>query len=171
MEDILFKMLGIILAVILLFIAPLWQAYERADDISYQIVLTAADELTQTVRHKGYLEENLYKRFLSQLASTGNLYDVEMEHYEQVYVPIVDLMGQPTGEYYEGYEGRFQAEICEDLETLGAYQMRSMDLFFIKIVNRSKTKSQSMKRWLMGISTKSPVIYVRSGGMIWYEPE
>lgn len=169
MEEALWKILAFILAVVLLFVAPLITLYDRQEAITYSIVFSAVSEFTDVTREIGVVREQNLNQLLGTLSATGNTYDVQLEHYKKVYVPIYDTTGNFMDDYYISYEGVFNADIYEALTSANSYALNAGDLFFIQIENESKTRSQVARNILFNMSGDYPTIVVRNGGLVRYE--
>lgn len=87
MEDTLQRVFSILISVLILFILPLYITFEKIDDISYSLALKITSNFVDNVTAKGYLSEEMYNDFVSELAVTGNVYDVKMEHVAKKYNP------------------------------------------------------------------------------------
>ena len=87
MGDSLSIVFTIILAVLIMFLFPMMDTFERQDDLSYMAVYTATVDFVDAVRNTGTLTMDMYNSFLSQIQSTGNLFDVTLEHREYKVVP------------------------------------------------------------------------------------
>lgn len=168
MEQALWKILGFILAVILIFVAPTITVYDRMDAISYNVVMNEVSRFSEGVRDTGIVSENAYNNLLNTLGRTGVTYQVEMEHFEKTYLPDVTPMGDPTAEV--AYIPYTTTDIEAAFITEGQYEMTMGDLFYIHVENTSPTKGQTIRQVLLGSGAKYPVIVVRNGGMIRHEP-
>lgn len=91
MDGFLQKLIMYLLAVLLLFIYPVYTAFEKKDDISHMIVAKATHLLVDNVRNKGYLSLNMYNGYNEIINITGNFYDVKMEVKSKRYDPIVNI--------------------------------------------------------------------------------
>ena len=80
MEDNIQTILIIIVSAFLLFIFPVYMAYEKKDDISYALAMRYTQDLVNEVRSKGYLSRNMYEDYRARLKVTGNSYDIELTH-------------------------------------------------------------------------------------------
>ena len=80
MEESLSKFVTAILAIIIMFIFPVYIAYEKKDDISYALAVRYTQDFVDKVRSKGYLTRELYQDYASRLLTTGNTYKIELEH-------------------------------------------------------------------------------------------
>ena len=93
MEDTLQRVFSILISVLILFILPLYITFEKIDDISYSLALKITSNFVDNVTAKGYLTEEMYNDFVSELAVTGNVYDVKMEHVAKKYNPVYYIYG------------------------------------------------------------------------------
>ena len=80
MEDTLQRFFAILVAVVIFFLLPLYIAFEKKDDISYSLALKITSNFVNDVKNKGYITRDMYNDFISDLAVTGNSYDIKMEH-------------------------------------------------------------------------------------------
>src|SRR5574344_957477 len=79
MGDSVMTVVAIFLAAILMFIFPLMAISERTDDVSQLVVETDTTDFVDDVRSTGKLTLDNYDKFVQELASTNNSYEVEME--------------------------------------------------------------------------------------------
>ena len=169
-ENSLWKILAFIIAIILMFVAPMMTMYDRQDAITYSVAFSAVGEMADVTRELGRLKAMNYERMMDLLTATGNTYEVQVEHYKKVYVPVYNNAGIFMNDYKITYEGSFNADILAVLEATGDYKMSAGDLFFVHLENSSKTKGQVIREILLNQSDSLPNIIVRSGGMIHHEP-
>ena len=90
MEDNIQTIIIMIISVFLLFIFPVYLAYEKKDDISYALAMRYTQDLVDEVRSKGYISKYMYEDYRSKLKVTGNTYDVQMTHEYNRYDPITN---------------------------------------------------------------------------------
>lgn len=88
MDDTLQRVFSILISVLILFILPLYITFEKIDDISYSLALKITSNFVDNVTAKGYISEEMYNDFVSELAVTGNVYDIKMEHVSKKYNPV-----------------------------------------------------------------------------------
>lgn len=169
-ENSLWKILAFIVAIILMFAAPMMTMYDRQDAITYSVVFSAVGEMADLTRELGVLNDANYVAMMDLLSATGNTYTVELEHYKKVYMPVYDGAGVFQNDYETIYQGAFNADIMTALQGSGTYKMAAGDLFFVHVENKSKTKSQIIREILFDQGDNFPTIIVRSGGMIHHEP-
>ena len=98
MEDNIQTIIIYLIAAILLFIFPVYTAYEKKDDISYALALKYTQEFTNEVAQKGYLSRRDYDSFIAKLNTTGNMYAVQLEHEYSSIIPVVNYYDFGTDE-------------------------------------------------------------------------
>ena len=79
MSDSLMLIIGIFVAVILMFIFPLMSLSERTDDISQSVVQTATSEFVDKVSVAGKIKPADYEAYAQKIGATGNTYEIEIE--------------------------------------------------------------------------------------------
>ena len=89
MEDNLQRVFSILISILILFILPLYIAFEKIDDISYSLALKITSNFVDNVTAKGYVSKEMYNDYISRLSVTGNVYDVKMEHVSKKYEPAL----------------------------------------------------------------------------------
>lgn len=87
MEDNIQTVLIFLISMVILFIFPVYIAYEKKDDVSYALVLSYTQSFVEEVRNKGYITNKDYTDYISMISSTGNVFDVKMEHKHKVVYP------------------------------------------------------------------------------------
>lgn len=92
--DTLSKAFALILAVLLLYMFPISETYERQDDISYIVALNAVTSFVDSARNLGYVSPNMYTDLVQGLEKTGNTYDIVMEHQHKQYIPVYVYKGE-----------------------------------------------------------------------------
>ena len=162
MEDSLIVIFSMILAVILMFVFPIMDTWERQDDISYMMVYAATVEFVDSARNLGYITTNMYDEFLTNISATGNKYDVTLEHRERIYS-------------INGYKNIYTTQIEEVLYGNGAlnnsainntYSMKAGDYLYVSVKNTNKTQSTLLKDVLYASSQETFKIGVPYGGMV-----
>ena len=129
METSLQKIIAAIVGVLILFIIPVYIAFEKADDVSYSLAVKLTQNFVDNVRNKGYISPDMYSDFVSGLYATNNTYDVEIEHVKKRYDPaiyIYEKVEDRKGELlhvldYDKYEDQYEnKEITIDV---GVYNL------------------------------------------------
>lgn len=94
MEEIIQRIFSILIAVIIFFLLPLYIAFEKKDDISYALALKITTNFVDDVTDKGYLTQEMYDDFITEISATGNVYDVQMEYVKKEYNPVIQIIGK-----------------------------------------------------------------------------
>ena len=155
MEDTTISIIGIIIAAIIMFIVPLMLIADRADDISQLVVQTATSEFVNDIIKSGKITDEKYGKFVNQLASSGNTYEIDME---------VKILDENTAKiftennnskirnntYYSIYTSQIEDIIgTSGLNTEnnndGKIILKQGDAISVTVRNSSKTLSQSLK--------------------------
>lgn len=173
MGDSLSIVFTIILAVVVMFLFPMMDTFERQDDLSYMAVYTATVDFVDAVRNTGALTVDMYNSYLTQIQSTGSFYDVTLEHREYKVVPA------NTGESEVVYLYHYTSEIEEALNSAdktddegnllkkgGLYTFNKGDYFYVSIKNRNKTQATLMQEALYATTIETFRIGVPYGGQI-----
>lgn len=90
MEDNIQTIIVVIISAFLLFIFPVYMAYEKKDDISYALAMRYTQDLVDEVRSKGYITKYMYEDYRAKLKVTGNSYDIQLTHEYNRYDPITN---------------------------------------------------------------------------------
>ena len=116
MKDILSMVVSVIFLVVLLIILPLYNYFERQDDMSYNLALKAVTTFVDEVSENGYLDQNMYDKFIQRLATTGNSYDIQVEAKKKVYTVDPENPTTDEGEtqYIEQFKSYYNKDIFND---------------------------------------------------------
>ena len=175
MEETTMSVIGIIIAAIMMFIVPLIFISERSDDISQLVVQTATAEFVDEVIKSGKITEDKYTKFISELNSSGNTYDVDME---------VKVLDENTAKFYakdgdigtNTYYSIFTSQIEDMIGVSGSEEynhnqgrliLKQGDAISVTVKNSSKTLSQSLKSFYYGIKgTNIQIITATASGTV-----
>ena len=156
MEDSLSVVFAFIVALILMFFVPLLDTWEMQDNLSYVVTYATVTDFVDTVRNTGYISEAAYDSFLSQLAATGNTYDITMEHRE---------FNEDMGAYLNTYTNEIITKVTEDVEKM--YKLDKYDYFYVTVKNTNKTQASVLSDFLLSDNNTNFKIGVSYGGVVW----
>ncbi len=173
------KVFAVILAVLLLFFVPVYQSYQKQDDLAYQVAYQAVTNFVDNVRTKGYITPQMYEDFQRDL-SVGStiLYKTEIVHEKKVYSPVYTDPTDPstfTNEYQVDYDEFYWDQISPFLFDENSstpkkdrmYKLSAGDFFTVEIENMTKTKSTMLFDFLTGgLGGNDNVISIPYGGMV-----
>lgn len=146
MGDTTITIIAIFLAAILMFIFPLMAMSDRTDDISQLAVQTATTEFVDNVRTTGKLTEANYSKYIEEISSTGNSYDVELE------LQILDenpgkkaTQTEITKIGENVYYSLYTTQVLELLSSNNAIALKEGDMISVTAKNTNTTISQQLK--------------------------
>lgn len=161
------KIVAIILAVILVFIAPALHQYKTLDTITYNEVYTETSAFVDKCTSQGQITKSLYEDFANSLAIYGN-YHIKIEHQKRQFIPDP---ADPAG-YQEVFISSWHTEIFDDyIYNLAlpkidrVYNMNAEDYLMISVTRKSKTYYEAFRSMLTGRDVKTSG-FIRIGGMI-----
>lgn len=152
MGDTLITIVAIALAAILMFVFPLMTMSDRTDDVSQLAIETTTTEFVDSIRTTGKLTMDKYSKFVENISSTGNTYDVEME------VKVLDenpgkktTQAQATKIGENVYYSMYTSQIMDSLEQ-GTLALKEGDIFSASVKNTNTTLSQQLKNFFYKVS-------------------
>lgn len=122
MEDIVQRVFAILMSVFMFFILPLYIAFEKKDDIAYALALKITNSFVDNVNSKGYLTLDMYDKYISELSTTGNVYEVSLEYNAKEYNPVLQVSEKDadgnkkiieTYDYLENVDGKIDGKAAE----------------------------------------------------------
>jgi hypothetical protein len=157
-----------LVAAILLFIAPAYRMYWVIDQASLRQVNVETQNFVNNVRHKGYISKEQYESYITAIAKTGNLYDVQMNHTRKQYYPLQpgDKDYSPTHTYTIINDDYYTKQILDTIYKSGKdYTMKKEDTFTVTVKNMSTTGSMVFLN-LLGGRAETGILFSQYGGMI-----
>lgn len=164
MGDSLSTVFTIIIAVVVMFLFPLLDTWERQDDLSYMAVYTATVDFVDAVRNTGVLTKDMYESFLTQIGGTANTYDVTLEHREYLVVPSTSSGGGTEVVYLNHYFSEIEDKLYNTSDEL--YPFTKGDYFYVSVKNTNKTQATMMEQTTFGTQVNAFKIGVPYGGQI-----
>lgn len=154
MENTITTLIGIVLAVILMFIFPLMVIADRTDDVAQLVLETATAEFINETRSSGRLTHDSYNKFVQRISSTGSTYNIEMEIRvadptpgKQTTIANPSIIGENV--YYTKYTSQIMEELDENN---GVMPLKEGDSISISIKNTNTTLSQQLKGFLYSVT-------------------
>jgi len=149
MSDTLMAIVGIVLAVITMFIFPLMQVGGTTDELSQTITQVAVANFVNRVSAQGKITEFDYNTLITDLYSTGNSYEIQME------VKILDdnarrvSLAQEKSELGEyKYYSVYTNEILSKIESDKEYILKNDDYIIVTVKNTNITLGTQFKNFL-----------------------
>ena len=167
MDDILTSIIGIALAVIIMFIFPLITMTDITDDISQLTVEVATTEFVDEIRQTGKITPERYAQFIENIGSTGNTYSIEME------VKILDenpsrraTQISDTDLGKKVYYSVFNSQIEDTLNKNKEYYLKEGDIVTVSVKNINQTIAQQLKNFFYSVIGEEVYVIAASHGGI-----
>lgn len=178
MRDNVSIIITVIILVTVLLLFPLYNYFERQDDMTYNIVLKATTNFVDEVVSNGYITQETYDKYINRLSNTGYSYNIDLEVHRRVLTRDPNSTLQDP-KYIEQYEIKFNKDIFEesgktqisgikkDTQTLKneAYLLNEADQFYVRVKNRNTTMAGAILNLLTPSAPKEK-IDISYGGMI-----
>ena len=169
MSDSLITVIAIMLTAVLLLVLPVMTMADRADDISKTDVETMTSNFVNEIRTIGKLTSEKYNKFVEELTSTGNTYDIEMEFKildENPGRKSTQSAKDKIGENV--YYSVFTTQIQEALEGENkVYNLKEGDIINVSVKNTNLTLSQSLKNFFYTVvGNDTYTIAASSSGLV-----
>ena len=143
MSDTLVTIVAIGLAAVLMFVFPLMTMSDRTDDVSKLTVETATTEFVDEIRTTGKITPDKYSKFIENIGSTGNTYDVEME------VKVKDE--NPGKKTTQTAKDKIGENVYYSVYTS---QIEEKDIVSVDVKNTNQTLSQQLKNFFYSVVGK-----------------
>ena len=154
MEDSLIVIFSLMIAVLLMFLFPMMDTWERQDDISYMAVYSSVVEFVDSARNLGYITPTMYTKFVNNINATGNRYDITLEHRKRIY---------EINAYKNIYTNKIEKVLYDSGEN---YKLDAGDYLYVSVKNTNKTQSTLLKEVLYASDQEVFKVGVPYGGMV-----
>ena len=172
MDDILTSIIGIVISFILMFIFPLMTIADRGDDVSQLTVNVATNEFVNDVRVLGYLTSDMYTKFIKDLGTTGNRYNVQLEIKIKDENPARKTVEADSSHLKPGENAYYSIYTSQILDQLGFGQdnsnssgkiiLKEGDIFSVNVNNVNMTISQQLKNFFYRVIGKDTYVIASS---------
>ena len=172
MKDTLSMIVAVIFLVILLVLLPLYNYFERQDDMSYNLTLKTVTMFVDEVAQNGYIDQNMYDKFIQRLGTTGNSYDIQVEAKKKVLTVDPSNTNPDEGNetYVEQYKSYYNKDIFND-ETgktsniidkdnrlkNDIFFLDVGDKFYVTVKNTNTTMASSLLNVIVGGASKEKI--------------
>ena len=168
MSDTLITVIAIALAAVLMFVFPLLTMSDRTDDVSQLAIETSTTDFVDEVRTTGKITPDKYNKFIENIGSTGNTYNVEMQVQvldENPGKKTLTLQSDKIGE--NAYYSVYTSQIEEVLNNNKNYNLKEGDMFSVSVKNTNQTLAQQLKNFFYTVvGNDTYTIAASHGGMV-----
>ena len=165
MGDSLSVIFATLVALILMFIVPLMDTWELQDSLSYALTYAAVTEFVDTVRNTGYIAPSNYNSLVSQLDTTGNSYNISMEHRAYSTTIAYDMLNKNM-DSEAAYLNTYTNEILNTLNAGKIYPFNKYDYFYVTVKNTNRTQA-SIITGIFANDNSNFKIGFAYGGVVW----
>lgn len=152
MEETTVTVIGMMIAIIMMFIVPIILISDTSDDIAELVAQTATAEFVDDIIKTGQITSNKYYDFLTNLNSSGNSYEIDIEVKILDENTAKDFIGNIPGDnsYYSIFTSQIeeklkQSEEIDNNNVMGKLKLKQGDGISVTVKNSSSTFSQALK--------------------------
>lgn len=169
MDDTLTSIIGLAVAVILMFIFPLITMSDRTDDVSQLTVDIATTEFVDDIRESGKITPDRYSKYIESIGSTGNTYNIELEvkildeNPKRKTIELNKTMETTDNVYYSVYNSQIENELNNGND----YYLKEGDIVTVSAKNTNQTIAQQLKNFFYTVVGRDTYVIGSShGGLV-----
>lgn len=160
------KLFAIIVATMIMFIAPLLNLANSEDDVIQTVVYKQTVDFKNSICTQGKITQAGYMSFVNSLDATGNLYDIEITVSHQTVVPKFGEASSVVGTKKVDV-CTYTDEILEKVyQTDGIYELDKGDTISITVTNKTATMGQNLRVAFMRVPDYGTRICATAGGIV-----
>lgn len=164
MNDTFIIVVAIGLSAVLMFVFPLMTMADRTDDVAQLTLETAISEFVNEVRTTGKITPDRYNKFVEDITSTGNLYEIEMEVKildenpgKKTTQGSVDKVGENV------YYSVFKSDILENyIDKDKTYILKEGDIIVVTAKNINLTLAQQLANFFYTVAGNNTYTQIAS---------
>lgn len=161
MTDTVMEIIGIFLAVLIMFIFPVVAVASQHDEIAQTTVETAVADFVNTIAEKGKITQFDYDALVQKISATGNSFDVQIElqvlddNPERKTV-TTDKTSKGENLYYSVQTENITEKIMEKIKNdkEGEYNLKKDDYIIVTVKNTNRTIGTAFKNFFYSIVGK-----------------
>lgn len=146
MDNTVIAVIGIFVAIILMFVFPVMEMASKNDELSQTVVQVVTSDFANNVARQGKITRFDYDELVQKLKATGNAYSIEMEVQILDDNPSRNATGSTTttkdGKYYSVYTSTIMEKLNSGDEE---YILKKDDYIIVTIKNTNITMATELK--------------------------
>ena len=155
MDDTIIAIIGIFVAIILMFVFPIMEMASKNDELSQTIVQVVTSDFANNAARQGKITKFDYDDLVQKLNATGNIYDIQIEVQILDDNPTRTSTGS-TSDLKDGkYYSVFTSSIMEKLNgSEGEYILKKDDYIIVTVKNTNVTMATELKNMFYNLIGK-----------------
>lgn len=160
MSDAFGKIIGFMLASVLLFIVPLNFYANRQQNLSQLYVINESMQFVESVKNTGVITEDMYHGFEANVLALGGRYKVELSrtHFE--------YNQDNTGDYVKTEEVYYTPQLMEEIEADGRIEFSEGDYVYLRVSRTGKGLMECMGDCFFGVAVPENEVISFYGGYV-----
>ncbi|MBG9792680.1 hypothetical protein ABD76_09320 [Paenibacillus dendritiformis] len=168
-----------VIACYLMFLYPLGASYQQQEHLAYMLAYSSVTGFVDAVRDKGFITPAMVKELNGQLARTGHVFDIEMEHGIKKYNPV-HTDPADAGTFQARFDVYYDFHYTDDLNRVlfpntaapltdpdRVYYLKAGDMFRVVVKNVNQTNGALIRSFLArSLPDDLARIYIPYGGMV-----
>lgn len=153
--------IDVLVACIVIFILPMIWMSITTDQILERKAAAYTAQFAETVSNQGYIDDELYYRFVTELSATGGTYDIELMHEQDIMEPEY-VGGIFTGNVMTYESETYTGDIIKAIDARGAYLMEIGDVLTVTVTRRAESVGQRIMRMIYNNTNTNRTVVSRS---------
>ncbi|MFL1672727.1 hypothetical protein [Paenibacillus dendritiformis] len=163
----------------LMFLYPLGASYQQQEQLAYTLAYSSVTGFVDAVRDKGFITPIMVNDLIAQLAQSGHVFDIEMEHGIKKYNPI-HADPADAGTFQARFEVYYDFHYTDELNRVlfpdssapltdpdRVYYLKAGDIFRVVVKNVNETNAALVRSFLTRtLPDDLARIYIPYGGMV-----
>ncbi|CAH8246803.1 hypothetical protein WJ0W_004036 [Paenibacillus melissococcoides] len=163
----------------LMFLYPLGASYQQQERLDYTLAYSSVTGFVDAVRDKGFITPVMVNELNGQLARTGHVFDIEMEHGIKKYNPV-HMDPADAGTFQARFEVYYDFHYTDDLNRVlfpntaapltdpgRVYYLKAGDMFRVVVKNVNQTNGALIRSFLTrSLPDDLARISIPYGGMV-----
>lgn len=160
MSDAFGKIIGFMLASVLLFIVPLTFYAGRQQNLSQLYVINESMQLVESVKNTGVITDDMYRGFEANVFKLGGRYKIELSrtHFE--------YNMDETGDYIKCEEVYYTPQLMEEMELDGRVEFAEGDYVYIRVSRVGKGLPEKMSGCFLNYALPENEVLAFYGGYV-----
>lgn len=160
MSDAFGKIIGFMLASVLLFIVPIAFYSARQQNLSQLYVINESMQLVESIKNTGVITEKMFYEFETNVFKLGGRFKIELSrtHYEY----NMDV----SGDYVEVEEICYMPQLAKEMEISGRVEFAEGDYVYIRVSRVGKGLMEKMSSFFLECAIPENEVLAFYGGYV-----